>query len=1094
MVVPVLAATAPANSARVVENYGRLPLSFEANSGQADGQVRFLSRGEGYSVFLTASGAVLSFHGLNSPTPGTPAAQMRTGVVRMALRGANPRVLVAGKDKLPGTSNYFIGNDPSRWHVGIESFARVRYARVYPGIDLLYHGNRRQLEFDFVVAPHANPNAIQLAFTGGNLKLDRAGNLQLTAGDTEVSFHKPDIYQMVGGRRVKVEGSFARPAHSEIGFNLGAYDHRLPLVIDPVLVYSTYLGGSVFESGNRIALDSSGSAYIVGATLSPDFPTTSGAYMRTDPDRLDMNVFVTKMNPAGTALDYSTFLGGLNQDQGEIGWDIAVDGKGRAFVTGGTYATDFPTTAGAYQTVNKAAANQAATIFVTGLNASGTALAYSTYFGGSGISIKNGSSLVTYGDVGDAIAVGANGYIYVGGTAASTDFPVTAGAFQRSSKAATVGRDNAVIFEIDPAGRGESDLVYSTYIGGSAMSETGDRAASIAVDDSGNIYATGLTGSVDFPITNGAFQTTNIGYPKNGTNGYVLKLDPAGKGAKDLLYSTYLGGSYYTAGRGLALDVDGHIYVTGATESTDFPTTAGAVQTSYIGSASEIAFFSKVNPAGNGSRDLLYSTYLGGSSDTEGKDIAVDSAGYANITGTTFDSNFPTTTGAFQATPPAGFLAGAFLTQINPTGKGAADLVYSSFVSGGYDNGNGIAVDDAGAVYLTGATWSKTFPVTLGAYQTTDRATAGSTVFVAKLNPGTVKPLTATATTVTSSKNPATVGVNVTFTATVKAAKGGGTPTGTVTFIWPGCGGICDSDPEALEPNGTATYAATWSTAEPGGVLITAVYSGDASYAASTGTLTETIKLKTQTITFRPPSSVRYGSTALNLAKYATASSGLAVKFSLVSGPATLNGTTLTITGVGDVVLEATQAGNGSYAAARSVKATIAVLPAVLTVLPANDYMTYGAAVPRLTAYSITGFVGSDTISIVTGKPWLTTTATSKSNAGSYPITATLGTLAAPARYSFAFATSAVMTVENAILTAKADSLSMKQGAAVPRLTYTLTGFVNAAVAYSGEPVLSTTATSSSMPGVYVITIGKGTLAAPNYGIVAQNGTLTVTQ
>jgi hypothetical protein len=939
MVLPALAATSPASPSRAVENYAKLPLSFEANRGQANGQVRFLSRGQGFSLFLTGSEAVLSLRkSLKPPEPGATAGQMSIGVVRMKLAGVQSQVKITGEDKLPGTANYFIGNDPSKWHAGIENYARVRCAGVYPGIDLIYYGNQRQLEFDFVVAPGSSPRTIKMGFAGGSLKLDRNGNLTLRTTDGEIAFHKPAIYQEIGGNRVTVEGSFARLGRSAVGFHLGAYDRRRPLVIDPVLVYSTYLGGSVFETGNRIALDSRGNAYVVGVTLSPDFPTTTGALMRKDPDRLNLVVFVTKLNPEGTALEYSTYLGGSNQ---EYGWGIAVDGKGRAFVTGLTYSSDFPTTEGAYQTRNKAAANSAATSFVSGLNASGTALAYSTYFGGSGIAIRNGQSLVTAGDVGSSIAIGGNGDIYVGGGSASTDFPTTAGAYQKSHAAAFVAQDNAVIFEIDPAGMGAKDLVYSTYIGGNAKNGDGDIAASIAVDSAGAVYATGVTGSDDFPTTKGALETRNGVYSKDGSTGFVLKLNPAGTGAGDLVYSTYLGGNYYSGGRGLALDGSGHIYVTGYTESTDFPTTAGAFRTSYIGGANEMAFFAKIDPAGNGRSDLLYSTFLGGNVDTEGKDIAVDHVGYANVTGTTLDSNFPTTAGAYQAAPPAGFLAGAFLAQINPAGTGAADLVYSTYVSGGYDNGNGIAVNDAGDVYITGATWSTTFPVTPGAYQVTDKATSGSTVFVAKLNPGTVKPVTATTTSVTSNRNPATAGVNVTFTATVKALSGAGIPTGTVAFSWPGCGRSCVSDAETLEANGTAAYAATWSTPELGGVPVTAVYSGDPAYAASTGTMSETIDRATQTISFKPPASIRYGSAALDLAKYATASSGLAVGFSLVSGPARLSGDLLTATGTGDVVVKATQAGNGTYAAAKPVRKTITVLHKVSTVHPADEHMTY---------------------------------------------------------------------------------------------------------------------------------------------------------
>ena len=499
---------AKANKPQVVENYGRLPLSFEANQGQTDSQVNFLSRGSGYTLFLTPTEAVLSFPSRDrkgagaSPSPSGPSLPEGRTVVRMKLVGANPTPQVEGLEELPGKSNYFLGNDPSQWRTNVPHYAKVQYKDVYPGVDLLYYGNQRQLEYDLVVAPGADPAAIELSFEGvEKLRIDAQGDLLLDTPGGEIRQHKPLIYQEVDGVRREIAGAYVLNGDRQVSFEVAAYDAGEPLIIDPVLIYSTYLGGSFSDRSFGIAVDASGNAYVTGDTSSSDFPTASPVQASNVGSG---DAFVTKLNAAGNALVYSTYLGGSSRDNGN---GIAVDVSGNAYVTGRTDSANFPTASPI-----QAARNGSNDAFVTKLNAAGNALVYSTYLGGTGF------------EAGFGIAVDASGNAYVAGETGSSDFP-TANAIQPAYGG---GVRDAFVTKLNPAG---SALIYSTYLGGSST----EPGHGIAVDASGNAYVTGFTASTDFPTAS----PVQPAFSGGNWDAFVTKLNAAGNA---LVYSSYLGG------------------------------------------------------------------------------------------------------------------------------------------------------------------------------------------------------------------------------------------------------------------------------------------------------------------------------------------------------------------------------------------------------------------------------------------------------------------------------------------------------------------------------------------------------------------------
>jgi len=867
-----------ARNAQVRREYGQLPMSFEANRGQSAKPVRFLARGDGYGLFLTGQGAVLTLrtpmnkgtttrlhpYGVSFPPSGVTATgrretealssaadpQWKTDVVRMQLVGADAAVEPVGVDRLPGSSNYFLGNDSAKWHSDISNYAKVRYAGVYPGVDLMYYGNQRQLEYDFVVAPGVSAEAIRLQFSGARqLKLDGNGDLAIVAANGTIAFRKPVVYQNLNGARVIVAGRFKLLVNNEVGFSVGNYDHAAPLVIDPILAYSTYFGGTDAEYVVAVTSDASGNAYVTGLTLSEDFPLTAGAFQAVNyatPSNNVSTAFISKFNPSGTALLYSTYLGGVAisntlHQQGDYGKAIAVDAAGNAYVTGYTYSTDFPITSGAFQTANQAAIVHLATGFVTKLNPSGTALVYSTFLGGNTL------------DELTALAIDSAGDAYISGISFSSNFPTTAGALQTVNNSFTANGYNAVITKMNPTG---SALIYSTYLGGG--STDGSTLSNvywtnpIVVDKSGNAYVAGFSSSGDFPVTAGAYQPANNG----SINITVSKLNPT---ATALIYSTYLGGNTTSYCEGLAVDSSGNAYVAGYTSDLDFPVTTGAFQTvnkadtntSVSPDSNQNGFLTKINPTGTA---LVYSTYLGGSTGPWGGDqiydLAIDASGDAYVVGSAMSADFPVTSNAYQATNKGAthccdytaYTSNGFLTEFNPAGT---TLIYSTYFGGtgtqnpagpggSGDTAYGLALGANSNVYLVGYTTSSNFPVTAGAFETAYH-TQQNTGFVADFDLAATPPATTdTETTLTPSANSVTPGTSVTFTATVKPASGAVIPTGNVVF----------SVDEAIVATvalsaGTATYKNA--TLVAGQHYVLASYTGSTTFGASGDGLNEIV-------------------------------------------------------------------------------------------------------------------------------------------------------------------------------------------------------------------------------------------------------------
>jgi hypothetical protein len=718
--------SATPNDAGLEEAYGRLPIAFEANRGQSDPAVKFLSRGPGYNLFLTPTEAVLTLSETVSRTSdpaGSSAFEAgnasagepgKGSTVRMELLGGNPSPRAVGQEPLAGKVNYLRG-DASRSLTDVPTFRRAAFQGVYPGIDLAWYGKQGQLEYDFTVAPGADPTMISLGFEGADrLGLDDNGDLVVDTPSGSLRHQAPFIYQEVGGSRQRVPGRFVLTGDRQVGFSMGAYDTSRPLVIDPVLAYSSYLGGAGLDEAEAIAVDSAGAAYVTGRTDSANFPVASpidGSLSGVT------DAFITKFDPSGSGLVYSTYFGG-SSSEGSFG--IAVDSSGAAHVTGHTDSPDFPVTTGAFQ---QSFVGTSADAFVAKLNPAGTALDYSTYLGGTQ-SIRAGLT------VGKGLALGPGGSIYVSGFVWTPHLPTTPGAVQSACVLSTAdGRcKDAFLAKINPAGGGASDLLYLTYLGGNGT----DDAAGIAVDANGSAHLTGITYSTDFPITAGAFQVSLAGREAKA-DVFVTKINPVAGGASDLVYSTYLGGSMASGirtanigvdeGNGIAVGPSGKMYVTGTSRSSDFPTTPRSAQTRVGGCTPSAcdAFLSILDPAGGGRTDLVYSTYLGGSFADFGEAVAVDAAGTAVVAGTAVSTDFPVkdpipgaSAGAVRGNPEA------FVAKINPAGAGSADLLFATLLGGdGVELGRGVALDGTGNIYVTGETRpheSVAFP-TVNAYQ-----------------------------------------------------------------------------------------------------------------------------------------------------------------------------------------------------------------------------------------------------------------------------------------------------------------------------------------------------------------------------------------
>ena len=815
---------------QAVANYSQLPLSFEANQGQADPSVKFLSRGSGYSLFLTRDGAVLALgqSGRNAAECSASLSAAGVGkiakpascpsgssapqeVVRMTLAGAagqGQSVEASGEEQLPGKVNYFLGNDPNRWRTDLPTYAKVRYNGVYPGVDLVYYGNQRQLEYDFVVAPGADAARIRLQFAAANrlqLRVAPDGDLVLQGAEGEAVFHKPVVYQERSGVRQTVPAGFQLVARNTIGFRLGAYDHARPLIIDPVLTYSTYLGGSgtngMGDQGNGIAVDSSGNAYVVGTVYSTNFPITTISFQNQNAAPAGTSTaFVTKLNPAGTALVYSTYFGGTG---GDAGYGIALDSANNAYITGATYSIDFPVTCDAFQTANPSTTSGAPTAFVARLNATGNDLVYSTYLGGSG-----NSATPAHGDVAQAIAVDSTGSAYVTGYTWSPDFPTTTGAVQLDfAGSATVS--NVFIAKLNPAG---TALTYATYLGGSGANGAGDYGNAIALDRSGDAFIAGSTASTDFPVTTGALQTSST-----SVKAFVTELNPAGS---KKIFSTYLGGTAGDSATAIAVDTSGNVYAAGNTNSSDFPTTSGVLEPSSYWIGPPQGFVTKLKPGGAA---LAYSTYLEGQG-TSIMALAVDSSGTAYIAGSAPATNFGIHgyfVGAGDYLNPPSGASSAFIVKLGPS---ASVLNYASLLGGSAnDAATALALDSAGNVYLTGVANSTDFPITGAPFQGTLGAPNSSLV-----------PTTLTVVSQQFECDAQDPYYVVYVNLMVNSNSTGPAPTGTVDFygsfavgegesVAPSTDGTAIVNLIGTDASGVAAQSATWE----------AIYSGDSIYAGS---------------------------------------------------------------------------------------------------------------------------------------------------------------------------------------------------------------------------------------------------------------------
>ena len=751
--------------------YSKIPLIFEPNQGQTDPQVRFLAHGAGYGLFFTADQTVLTLQDRG-------ASSKRPAVLRMQLIGAGSGHLPLGTSRLPGHSNYFIGNDPSRWHRDIPQFARLRYPGVYPGVDLVYYGNRGQLEYDFELAPGADPAHIGLHFEGADgLWLERSGDLTLHLRGGDVQLQAPVVYQEVEGKKQFIPARFTVRNRHEVGFATGAYDRTKTLVIDPVLTYSSYLGGTGDEACTvitgsatpipgcpAVTVDSAFNIYIAGSTTSTDFPVSSGAFQGSFTAGATANVFVSKLDPTGTTILFSTYLGGSKLD---ISAGVAVDSGLDVDVAGTTTSTDFPVVSGrAFQSTPTGLAGPH--VFVSQLDPTGSQLLYSTYLSGNGNESAFGA------------AVDFRNKIYVFGTTNSTNvptatsaFPATLGAFQTCSvldvppAATNCGTNRFFLSKIDATQSGFTSLAYSTYFSGGNPSSAVTVGGGIAVDIAANVYIAGGTNyqvngnaATDFPILNAYQGCLNTPPPANGvtstscsnsslnTDAFVAKFNPSASPGSQLIYSTYFGGSGSDVGYGVAVDAGFSAYVAGSSNSTDFtlPTSIAPFQPAFGGGALD-AFLGKFgNPCtGTGCATptvpLNYFTYLGGSGQDAGLGVAVDSVqgstGGARIVGYTNSDGFPLTSGSsIQPNRGGGF--DAFVARIDTTISGTTSPAgtageYATYLGGsGNDYGTAIVTDAQGSAYAAGETASTNFP-TVNPFQPHLAGNAKTDAFFAKL-------------------------------------------------------------------------------------------------------------------------------------------------------------------------------------------------------------------------------------------------------------------------------------------------------------------------------------------------------------------------
>jgi len=676
------------NAPRLDPSHGKRMLSFEPNAGRTDPAVKFLSRGPGYTLFVTPTETVISLHpprkhradtsegadsrldsAVEDDLPGFSASfgpdfltSSEPAVLRMKFLGASAGPQVRGEQPLAGKVNYFLGNDRAQWRTNLPTFGRVRLEEVYPGIDLVYYGNEGQLEYDFIVAPGAAANAVTLAIEGAEkAELDERGDLVLWIGEQQLLWRKPNVFQQVDGKRQEIAGRYALSGSDAsdstfmISFELAAYDPTQALVIDPVLVYSTYLGGSGEDRPSGLAVDAEGNAVVVGSTESLDFPTKDPFQLRGGA----WDAFITELSPTGELI-FSTYLGGGRNDFANA---IAIGSSGNFYIVGTTESTNFPVMNAFQPTTVPTTVAQQRDAFVVKLNSSGSALLYGTYLGGR------------RGEQGTALALDNEENMYIGGNTDSADFP-TLNPIQPKLTRSIDGRTDrdAFVAKLHSSG---SHLLYSTYFGGGAD----ELVNGIAVDGQGSAYIAGTTDSPDLPVKN-AMQPTFGGWIEDM---FFAKLSPAGQ----LIYASYFGGSRGDWMTTVALNPRGELVIVGITGSADLPA-SNAFPSDPIGWAHVI--IARLH-ASDGS--FIDARYLGGSNNEYLVGMSLDASGDIYLTVNTGSPDFPMTDALQPRLPDT---PGAFVTKLSSDGEA---ILFSTFLGAGGLGGVAlVALDPSGNLIL----------------------------------------------------------------------------------------------------------------------------------------------------------------------------------------------------------------------------------------------------------------------------------------------------------------------------------------------------------------------------------------------------------
>ena len=632
----------------------QLPLRFEANQGQSDASVRYIARTASYNLLLKSRGATLALPGSRR--------------VEISLENSNASPRIEGCDKLAARTNYLIGNRAS-WHTDVPSYSRVRYYSVYHGIDVVYYGNRNQLEYDFVLQPGADPRAIRMKFRGAKVRISPEGDLVIETGGSQVVQKKPFIYQEASGKQV--EGRYVMLARNVAGLRVDRYDRKLGLVIDPTVQYQSYIGGTGADHINAVKITPQGMLYMAGDTATGDFTAAGNSYDPNQSGLTDIFVAILDTTPAGGYnLVYLTYMGGSNND---IALAMDVGAAGVFYLTGTTTSPDFPVTSNAFQTTGAGSTTESFVAQIDPSQAGTAGLLFSSFLGGT-----------TGANTGRGIVVDPQGLIDVIGTTKSTDFPVTASAYQ----AAIWGPQDTFLCQVDPVA---GAINYATYLGGEAE----DDGRAILVDKKGLVYFAASTLSSQFPQA--AFNYH--GTPFGAEDVIVGIMDFTQQGSASLVYSTYFGGSANDEVRGMAWDAKGNLLITGYTLSGDFPVTGNAVQRSYSGNSD--AWVAVANPTILGPGFLLYSTYLGGAHGDVGYGVAGDSSGSIYVTGYTLSSDFPATADALQAVWGQG--TNLFITKINPAVSGKNGIQFSTFLGAtGTYQPTAIAVGPDGRYFVVG--------------------------------------------------------------------------------------------------------------------------------------------------------------------------------------------------------------------------------------------------------------------------------------------------------------------------------------------------------------------------------------------------------